>query len=191
MTCGHRGSLGVAATGASASRAAPRASRQHAPSQATREPLRGRGGAHQSLRLTGPSTVAWGTRVLLSGVRGAVCTRLCRGGSSAKPCRVHVLARATWSPSAGPSALAVRHWLLPRPCPRPRGASQAEQLWLQPLRPGMFIHVNIARNPGHVTGARAGQRGRTFARRPPPGGHGRRREGACGKASLRARRPAG
>lgn len=43
VTCGHRGSLGVAATGASASRAAPRASRQHAPSQATREPLRGRG----------------------------------------------------------------------------------------------------------------------------------------------------
>lgn len=149
------------------------------------------GGAHQSLRLTGPSTVAWGTRMLLSGVRGAVCTRLCRGGSSAKPCRVHVLARATWSPSAGPSALAVRHWLLPRPCPRPRGASQAEQLWLQPLRPGTFIHVNIARNPGHVTGARTGQRGRTFARRPPPGGRGRRREGACGKASLRARRPAG
>lgn len=79
----------------------------------------------------------------------------------------------------------------PAACPRPRGASQAEQLWLQPLRPGTFIHINTARNPGHVTGARAGQRGRTFARRPPPGGRGRRREGACGKASLRARRPAG
>lgn len=150
------------------------------------------GGGHQSLRLMGPSTVAWGTRMLLSGVRGAVCTRLCRGGSSAKPCRVHVLARATWSPSAGPSALAVRHWLLPRPPVRVLGARPRQNsFWLQPLRPGTFIHVNTARNPGHVTGARAGQRGRTFARRPPPGGRGQRREGACGKASLRARRPAG
>lgn len=114
--------------------------------------LRGRG-TQQSLRPTGPSTVARGPVWCSQG-----CGELCAHEFAKAVCQPSCAVRVSWPGPRGPRAcavltcrrphqppLAVPHWLLPAP------AASVRVLRMAPasaLRPGMLIHIDTV---GSVT----------------------------------------